>query len=830
MKQTRQTLLRRISKKVLPTLIATSLLAGVVIGSWVFDASAVNTLVCSQLPQAMVTATTTADYQIELTWPSVTDSTAMKIYRDGSWYRDLTRAQSTWADTSLINGVSYSYEVKAVCTNYEVSVGTATAVPTGAPMAPISRDSYSFYIAEGDSIPAGAYASTGAKAFRARPYVRQVTDALVGDGATEHNFSVGGSYCRDYFNGNSDYGVLDRMKKNASAPEWVEADLVTVGVGVHELRDYGGTVSMGDYKDCMKAIADLLSPTSEKQTIRTLAFVTMTPDVSGQSVGLAWATRIAAWNKALKDVAYHSRLPVADAATAFDQAISQAVANGECTLPQSTKEEIAPQCTALFMMDQIHPAWKGHDVIAKSVLDALRPNMPNDFAHQAVPSIPRPNDFSTVSSPSVGSVTYSWGAPAGHESQLRSSNTYEVSYAPAATTEWTTSFTNTQQFVLPVPAYAAAPWWVKVRAYSIDGTPGPWSQFGHDATIGPAQWFTQAPHYHMNDFLRDRSENSVIWDPRNLPNTDKYKNCEGGCAYSFGGKGSLDNDTAFEVYRFNPTTGVTGPTTQITLNGGQRKIWGSPAVFSGSEVFLFGGYQNLSMSNMVLGYDPVTGVTRDTGARLPVEGSLSARGYGSAIWDPRELPGCSGGCAYIFGGLNSTTNPPFYFSQILRYNPTTNAMSIVGTSLPGSTGRFGRCCSSAVWDGQDRVAFLFGGRVLDPSGATNGISVDSIYKFNPLDSSLTKVGSLPNRLEFSNAVWDGTNVTILGGSLNDGQTAYDRILKFDPATNAIALLGQRLPSGRRFGGAICDNKDAYLMGGDWFSEPMGAGPRGPTRL
>lgn len=164
---------------------------------------------------------------------------------------------------------------------------------------------------------------------------------------------------------------------------------------------------------------------------------------------------------------------------------------------------------------------------------------------------------------------------------------------------------------------------------------------------------------------------------------------------------------------------------------------------------------------------------------------LSERYGASAVWD--------GTNAYIFGGRGSEPQ----LDKIVRYNPTTNTLTTMSTTLP--TGRFH---TSAAWVGTN--AYIFGG--------LDCCVLNQIVRYNPTTNTVTTMSAtLPTGRWSTSAVSDGTNVYIFGGS--EGGSYPNQILRYNPPTDTLTVMSATLPSGRSDPSAVWDGTYIYIFGG-----------------
>lgn len=178
-------------------------------------------------------------------------------------------------------------------------------------------------------------------------------------------------------------------------------------------------------------------------------------------------------------------------------------------------------------------------------------------------------------------------------------------------------------------------------------------------------------------------------------------------------------------------------------------------------------------------------------ARLPV-----GRGDASAVW--------TGQHAFVFGGHEIAGGEAGTTSdQILRYDPGTDTLEIMGAKLPA-----GRRSMAAVWTGQH--AFLFGG-VKDETTA----NIDQVLRYDPAADRLEVMQArLPSGRSDVGAVWTGEHVFLFGGWKFPDLRRFDDILRYDPATDTLATMAAKLPSAREDMSAVWTGQHALLFGGD----------------
>ena len=254
---------------------------------------------------------------------------------------------------------------------------------------------------------------------------------------------------------------------------------------------------------------------------------------------------------------------------------------------------------------------------------------------------------------------------------------------------------------------------------------------------------------------------------------------DGTNAYIFGG---YDNSPLNQIVRYNPATD-TVTTMSATL---PTTLYSSSAVWDGSNAYIFGGwhYDTNSPLNQIVRYNPATDTVTTMSATLPT--ALSAT---SAVWD--------GTNAYIFGGLEGLNGPAS--KKVVRYNPATDTATTMSATLPTV-----RIWASAVWDGSN--AYIFGGY-----GAGQ---LNQIVRYNPATDTVTTMSAtLPTPRSRTSAVWDGSDAYIFGGTEYPNGPVNQEIVRYNPATNTVTIMSNSLPTARFATSAVWGAANAYIFGG-----------------
>ncbi len=211
--------------------------------------------------------------------------------------------------------------------------------------------------------------------------------------------------------------------------------------------------------------------------------------------------------------------------------------------------------------------------------------------------------------------------------------------------------------------------------------------------------------------------------------------------------------------------GQFGSLTNGSSNGvGTNESWQAPspasppsirtdhtAIWTGSKMIVWGGYNGTSYLNTGGIYDPAA----NTWTPTAVNGSIPGRDYQIALWTGSEM--------LIWGGYLGGTN---YANDGWRYNPTANSWTAMAASgIPG------RDVPAAVWTGTEMI--IWGGYNSGVNGG--GAFLFDGARYSPVSNVWTHMntaGSPPAR-QFPAAIWTGSEMVIWGGYgdqtyLNDG--------------------------------------------------------------
>lgn len=194
--------------------------------------------------------------------------------------------------------------------------------------------------------------------------------------------------------------------------------------------------------------------------------------------------------------------------------------------------------------------------------------------------------------------------------------------------------------------------------------------------------------------------------------------------------------------RYDPTTNTW---TTITTNNAPEARYRHSAIWTGSEMIIWGGQGQDGLLNTGARYNPQT----DVWTTITITGAPSSRYKHAAIWTGAEM--------VIWGdGYLSNTGAPTGG----RYNPTSNTWT--PTSIYNAPEA--RVDFSAVWTGTDLL--IWGGQRVD--GFVKSYP-DMTWRYNPTEDNWQIIPTLNNpqgRYSHS-AVWTGTELIIWGGLVED---------------------------------------------------------------
>ncbi len=213
-----------------------------------------------------------------------------------------------------------------------------------------------------------------------------------------------------------------------------------------------------------------------------------------------------------------------------------------------------------------------------------------------------------------------------------------------------------------------------------------------------------------------------------------------------------------------------------------EQVLEATAIWTGTEVIVWGGYTSLDILDRGYRYDPVA----DTWAEISRLNAPSPRAFHTAVW--------TGSRMLIWGG----TDPVQAFNTGGSYDPVTDTwhtMSTTGAPAPAYI-------HTAVWTGSEMLV-----RGQDPQGGRYDPVSDT---WRPMSSAGAPTPGFSVR-----GVWTGTEFLLWGGYLNpDGSGLLIKGGRYNPATDSWALISTKSqPVPRLFHTAIWSGTEMLVWGG-----------------
>lgn len=201
-------------------------------------------------------------------------------------------------------------------------------------------------------------------------------------------------------------------------------------------------------------------------------------------------------------------------------------------------------------------------------------------------------------------------------------------------------------------------------------------------------------------------------------------------------------------------------------------IWDFAPAYDGRFVWTFGGESGPQRA--ITRFDPATGTTTVMDSSFPMQIAGMA-----SVWTGQSF--------YLFGGATGTDA----YASVYRYDPATDTLTLMGATLPS-----GRELATAAW--LDGAAYVFGG--WNAQWNADERTFDDILRYDPGTDTLTVLpAKLPEARDYAGSAEVGDAAYIVGGYRHGHGTdtqGTDTIFRFDPATQSVTTLPQRLPAPR----------------------------------
>jgi N-acetylneuraminic acid mutarotase len=248
-----------------------------------------------------------------------------------------------------------------------------------------------------------------------------------------------------------------------------------------------------------------------------------------------------------------------------------------------------------------------------------------------------------------------------------------------------------------------------------------------------------------------RADHTAVWTGSEMVIWGGF-GCGGNCNLNSGGRYNSSTDS------WVATSTVNAPAAR----------WEHSAVWTGSEMIVWGGSDDMNALHTGGRYSPATDSWMPTGLiSVPL-----GRVHNTAVWTGREM--------IVWGGVDET------FSDCNtggRYNPAVDSWTATTTNNAPSP----RDSHTAVWTGTEMI--VWGGAFCCP-----GISFDTGGRYNPRTDNWkpTSTANVPLARQYQSAVWTGDKMIIWGGLsypspyLNTGGTYCA-----EPSTQLQSVVSQK---------------------------------------
>src|SRR6476620_3238052 len=215
--------------------------------------------------------------------------------------------------------------------------------------------------------------------------------------------------------------------------------------------------------------------------------------------------------------------------------------------------------------------------------------------------------------------------------------------------------------------------------------------------------------------------------------------------------------------------------------------WAHTAVWTGSEMIVWGGFGSAGLLNTGGRYNPST----DSWTATSTVNAPSVRYLHTAVWTGSEM--------IVWGGIDPNT---FYLNTGGKYNPSTNSWTATSTTNAPST----RGDHTAVWTGSEMI--VWGGfnnplRYLNTGG-----------RYNPSTDSWTATSTTNAPVGRGNhtVLWTGTEMIVWGGQNDSGRLNTGG--RYNPSTNSwTATSTTNAPSARDDHTAVWTGSEMIVWGG-----------------
>ncbi len=231
------------------------------------------------------------------------------------------------------------------------------------------------------------------------------------------------------------------------------------------------------------------------------------------------------------------------------------------------------------------------------------------------------------------------------------------------------------------------------------------------------------------------------------------------------------------------------------------------AVWTGTEMVVWGGVDESSILNTGARYDPLN----NRWSTVANSGAPAPRYLHTAVWTGADMT--------VWGGIDGARA----FGDGGRYDPSANSWVPLAEGGGAPTARREH---TAIWTGSEMIVWGGAGMYVDPT--------DTGGRYSPVTDGWipTRASSRPKGREGHSAVWTGSEMIVWGGFVGGSGFVPVDARRYDPATDTWMPMSQAdEPSPRRSHTAVWTGREMIVWGGEawdsinWSTYPIQGGGR-----
>ena len=250
---------------------------------------------------------------------------------------------------------------------------------------------------------------------------------------------------------------------------------------------------------------------------------------------------------------------------------------------------------------------------------------------------------------------------------------------------------------------------------------------------------------------------------------------------------------AYKLPEIAPLDCIDDTWAPTTLTNAPTGRYEHTAVWTGSEMIIWGGFGSNSFFNTGGRYNPST----DSWTTTNTTNAPAARARHTAVWTGTEM--------IVWGGNGIGV---IFLNTGGRYNPTTDNWTATSTTNAPTARR----THTAVWTGTEMI--VWGG------SPTISTYLNTGGRYNPsIDSwTPTNTTNAPTARRYHTAVWTGSEMIVWGGYFQDNMNHYwNTGGRYDPSSDSWTATGTtNAPDGRAIHTAIWTGSQMVVWGGTFY--------------